>query len=149
MRIKRLIIVVLFTYVMWGLSGPVWAGQTIDIDIKIVLASHGPIFADPLLTAFIQKLQSIFRYSSYRLLRQHSMNLGIGKTGTVILHGDRVLKVTALEIIENRAELRLEIFKKRKLIFQTVFDLLNHSSIIVGGLKHKGGFLLFNIYSSF
>jgi hypothetical protein len=77
------------------------------------------------------------------------MNLGIGKTGTVILHGDRVLKVTALEIIENRAELRLEIFKKRKLIFQTVFDLLNHSSIIVGGLKHKGGFLLFNIYSSF
>lgn len=149
MGLKKFLIAVIFTFIIWGLTGPVWAVQKIDINVKTVLASYGPKFADPLLTALIQNLQSIFRYSSYRLLSQGSMCLGIGETGTASLPGNRALKITALGIMENRAELRLVIFKKRRRIFQTVIHLLNHASIIVGGPKHKEGFLLFNIYGSF
>jgi hypothetical protein len=77
------------------------------------------------------------------------MDLAMKETGTVSLPGDRVLKITPVKIEGDRVELQLMILKKEKEIFQTVSQLLNHSSIIVGGPKYKDGYLLFNISASF
>jgi len=149
MKIRKIVTALLLVSVIWAMEGQVWAEQKININVKTVLASHGRKYSDPLLTAFINKLKSIFRYSSYQLLSQNEMRLGIGETRTASLAGDRTLKITALGIGETRAELRLVIFKKRKRIFKTIIHLLNNASIIVGGPKYKDGFLLFNIYGSF
>jgi hypothetical protein len=132
-----------------GLAESVWAEPKINIVIKTVLASQDSDSVDPRLSDLIKDLQSVFRYSSYKLLGQDRMILGIGETGMASLPENRILKISPTGIRGDRVSLRLEILKNRRQVFQTVIQLLNHASITVGGPEYKGGYLLFNIFSSF
>ncbi|OQY58602.1 MAG: hypothetical protein B6245_10960 [Desulfobacteraceae bacterium 4572_88] len=146
---KHILFILSLSLILLLFSGPVRAKQKISIVVRTVLASQEGQFTDPELSGLIRELQSVFKYSSYRLLSQDRMNLGMEKMGTASLPGGRLLKITPTGIRGNRAELRLEIFKKNRQIFQTVIQLLNKGSITVGGPQHKGGYLLFNISNSF
>lgn len=149
MGIKKLLLPLL-AYVLIGWpGGTAWAEARIQIVVKTVLASHNSTFLDPRIPALTQKLQSVFRYSSYRLLGQESMDLAMSETGTVSLPGNRVLKITPVRITGDRVEFRLLIFKKKRQIIQSTIQILNQGSIIVGGPEHKGGYLLFDIFNSF
>ncbi|MDM8522235.1 hypothetical protein QUF80_02595 [Desulfococcaceae bacterium HSG8] len=143
------VLLLLLLILVTGLTESAWAGPGINIVVKTVLASQDSAYADPRLSELIRELQSVFKYSSYRLLSQNRMKLGMKETGTASLPKNRVLKITPIRIKGERAELRLEIFKKKRQIFQTVIQLLNRGTITVGGPRHKGGYLLFNISNSF
>ncbi len=149
MRFNRFSLWFLLPILIGMPAGPVWAKPNINVVVKTVLASQGEEHSDPRLSTLIGELQSVFRYSSYQLLREDPIGLAMRETGVVPLPGDRVLKITPRRIAGNRVELKLVILKKKKQIFQTVIQLLNHGSIIVGGPKYKDGFLLFNISTSF
>jgi hypothetical protein len=125
------------------------AEQNVDIVVKTILASQESNYLDPRLAVLVEELQSVFRYSSYRLLSEDSKSLGMGETGEVSLPGKRLLKITAMQVTGDRVELQLVILKKQKEIFQTVVQLLNQSSLTVGGPEYEDGYLLFNIYTSF
>ena len=106
-------------------------------------------YSDMLSKNVVGELQSVFKYSSYQLINTDKMRLGLNQTGSSPLPGKRVLKVTPLRIMEKRVEMRLVILRKKKQLFQTVVQLLNGGSIIVGGPKHNGGYLLFKISGSY
>jgi hypothetical protein len=135
------------------LAGPaadaVSAQGRLDIVTRTVLASNQGDYLDPGLGPLVEELRSVFRYSSYRLLGQNRLTLGLNETGTVPLPGKRVLRITPNGIAGNRAEMQLSILKNRRQIFNTVVQLRNGASVTVGGPKHKGGYLLFNIFASF
>jgi len=149
MAFKRLSCLVLMVVLGAVWPGAVWAKGNIAIDVKTVLASQESEYLDPSLSSLIKELQSIFRYSSYRLLSEDHVGLTMNETGTVSLPGNRVLKITPMQVVEDRVELKLVILKKKKQIFETLIKLLNHRSLTVGGPKHQGGVLLFNISASF
>ena len=146
---KKFSLLFLLIILMGMLTGPVWADSPVHVVVETVLASQGSQYLDPRLSSLIEELQSLFRYSSYRLLGRDRMTLGMEKTGMVSLPGNRILKITPLRVTGDRGELQLVISRKKKQIFQTVIQLLNHGSIIVGGPKYKDGYLLFNISASF
>ena len=131
------------------LTGPVWAERPVHIVVETVLASQGSPYLDPRLSNLIEELQSVFRYSSYRLLSQTPMDIRMGETDMASLPGNRVLKITPTKVTGNRVELQLVISRNKNQIFQTMIQLLNHGSIIVGGPKYEDGYLLFNISTSF
>ncbi|MCP4664757.1 MAG: hypothetical protein GY849_00185 [Deltaproteobacteria bacterium] len=149
MKPNKFIAILLFVFLLEALAGAAWAGSRINIIVKTVLASQGASFIDPGLSSLTQDLQSVFRYSSYRLLSQDRMSLKLNQTGTTTLPGKRMLKITPLRISGNRVALRLAIHKKGRQIFETAIQLLNRGRITVGGPKYKGGYLLFNVFSSF
>ena len=149
MGLKKLVILLILSALILGLSGSVWAEPKTNIVIKTVLASQDSDFVDPRLSDLIKDLQSVFRYSSYKLLGQDRMILGIGETGLASLPENRILKITPTGTRGDRVSLQLEILKNRRQVFQTVIQLLNHASITVGGPEYRGGYLLFNIFSSF
>ena len=150
MGMKKILLLLLTVTLFACPTGLIWAGEpVVKIVVKTVLASQDSASVDPRISVLTRKLQSVFRYSSYRLISEESTHLRIGETGTVSLPGDRMLKVTPVRIIANRAELQLLIFKKERQIIKTRIQVLNHSSITVGGPEHKGGFLLFDIFNSF
>ena len=97
----------------------------------------------------VNELKRMFKYSSYKSLGQHGMNLAMGQTGTASLAGGHVLRITPMRIAGNRSELKLEIFRSNQPIFQTVVQLLNNGSLFVGGPNYEGGYLLFNLYNRF
>ena len=149
MRLKRLSIVFCLMVLIGTVSSPAWARNKIDIVVKTVLASQGSEYLDPKLSDLVKELESVFRYSSYRLLNENRLNLALKETGMVSLPGNRILRIRPSRIKGNRVELELVIFKKKKEIFQTVTQHLNRSSIIVGGPRHGDGYLIFSILSSF
>jgi hypothetical protein len=77
------------------------------------------------------------------------LSLSTNKKGTVSLPEGRVMNIFARGVEGNRVVLEIEITRNRSRIFQTVIKLRNNSSITIGGPRHKGGNLLFNIFASF
>ena len=140
-------VIVFFMFTV--LAGEAFSETKINLNIKTILGSEKPGKIDPALKGFVKQHKSLFRYSSYSLLSQDSLKLSKKGAGKVSLPGKRVLKITSTGVSKNRATLDLEIFKNKKLIFQSVIQLRNNSSITIGGPKYKDGDLLFNIFASF
>ena len=142
-----------FLFSILGALSQVWAGPTIHINIKTLLASQNAGPTSPQIKSLTKEYRSVLRYSSYKLLSQNQLNLNLNESGRVSLPGNRTLKITPKGISGNRASLELVIFKKNRKknrkIFQTVVQLRNRSSITVGGPKYRDGNLLFNIFNSF
>ena len=150
MGIKKTLLLALMAALLACQTGRIWAGEpAVKIVVKTILASQDAASVDPRISDLTRKLQSVFRYSSYRLISEDTLQLHINETGTVSLPGDRMLQITPLRVTENRAELQLLIFKKESQIIKTRIQVLNHGSITVGGPEHQGGFLLFDIFNSF
>ena len=125
------------------------AEPTIELSVKIILASQKPGRDDPSLKSFTNEMKDVFGYSSYKLLSRANLRLNQKKSGTISLPGNRSLKITSKGISENRVTLQVEMFKDNRQIFQTVVRLLNDSEVTLGGPKHEDGNLLINIYASF
>lgn len=138
-----------FLFSTLGAFSQVWAVRPIHINIKTLLASQNAGPSSPRIKGLAQEYRSVLRYSSYKLLRQNRLNLHINESGRVPLPGNRIMIITPKGITGNRASLKLEIYRKKRNIFQTVIRLRNKSSITVGGPKYRGGNLLFNIFNSF
>lgn len=149
MNFRKLIRLFLLLSFILTLSTPVSSEPLVRITVKTILASQEGGGIDPGLRNIAKELQTVFKYSSYKLLGQHSLQLPLNTPGSVSLPGNRILKIIPSQISGDRAALSLEIYSRNRSIFQTAIKLRNNSSITVGGPKHAGGYLLFNIYNSF
>lgn len=127
----------------------VLAGESCQISVETILAARNDSVVDPQLKRHIGELQSMFNYTSYRLLGSERLNLSAGQSGMVSLPGNRRLKITPQKISGNRADIALQMMKQKRTVFQTQIQLLNRGSLFVGGPKYKNGNLIFKISSSY
>lgn len=123
-----------------------WAADSIRTHVRVIHASTGPAHLDPGLRDVGPELTSVFKYASYRLLSERTMNLSPGRQGRVTLPGARVLEVVPLGLTGRRIKYKVEIFKQGHSVFTTEILLRNRSSITIGGPEFKQGYLLFNIF---
>ena len=149
MRKFRLISLYFVIFPIFLLNSQIKAEPIVRIDVKTILASNEGRDIDPRLRGLVRELKSVFRYSSYQLLSQDRANLRMNRSERISLPGGRMMSITLKGLSGRRATLRLEIYKRKEQIFQTVIQLRNQSSVTVGGPEYRGGYLLFNIYNSF
>ena len=145
MRSRILGILVLVTAISMLALPAALAAAEINIGIKTILASNDRQYEDPQLQGIITELQSVFRFTSYRLLKQDRLALNQGQTGKVNLPDSRILGVTPTGSRGNRTQMELRINKKNRQIFKTQIELLKGGTITVGGPRHANGYLLLNI----
>lgn len=127
---------------------PVSADSTVSTDIKIIHASTGSNQIDPGLNAIIGELESVFKYTSYRLMKDEHLNLKFGQSGQVSLPDSRTLEVIASNTDGKRIQYQILIRESDHIIFKTQIALKNGSSITIGGPGFNNGTLLFNIAGS-
>jgi len=125
------------------------AEQSFRISVDAILAARNDSAVDPQLKRHIGELQSMFNFTSYRLLSSESLNLRAGQPGIVSLPGDRQLKITPHKIRASRADLSLQMLKNTRTVFQTQIQLLNRGSLFVGGPNYQNGNLIFKISSAY
>ncbi len=123
----------------------IWAADSIRTHVRVIHASTGPAHLDPGLRDVGPELTSVFKYASYRLLSERTMDLSPGRQGRVALPGARVLEVVPLGLTGRRIKYKVEIFKQGSPVFSTEILLRNRSSITIGGPEFEKGYLLFNI----
>ena len=150
-RFKRhcLLLVVLLVLCGYCNPDPLMAKNTCRISVDTILAARNDTVVDPQLKRHIGELQSMFNYTSYRLLSSESLNLSLGQSGMVSLPGDRRLKITPHKIRGSRADIALQMIKQKRTVFETQVQLLNRGSLFVGGPKYQGGNLIFKISSAY
>ncbi len=141
---------VILVGVLFSIVTPMsWADPRVSVEVKTVLASSKGNYLDPQLSQMAEELQSLFRYTSYRLLSRDRLTLDPRQTGKLSLPGNRHLHITYTGIQGRRVGLLLKMFKNQSNVFETSIQLNNRSSIIVGGPRYDVGYLLFNIYTSY
>ncbi|BBO67143.1 hypothetical protein DSCA_10730 [Desulfosarcina alkanivorans] len=131
-----------------GVPGSLMAKESCRISVETILAARQDTVVDPQLARYIGELQSMFNYTSYRLLGSERLTLQSGQSGMVSLPGNRRLKITPHKISGKRADIGLQMMKRKRTVFQTQIQLLNRGSLFVGGPKYKNGNLIFKISSS-
>jgi len=129
-------------------SQPVLAGSQVLTNVKVIHASTGPEYVDPSLKKIIPELKSVFKYTSYRLLKNQSLALNFNKKGRVELPGKRTLIVMPTNVDGKRISYQITIRKNNDTILQTRARLKNNNSFTIGGPQFNNGYLLFNISGS-
>lgn len=121
------------------------AGSQVLTDVKIIHASTGTEQSDSSLKGIIRELKSVFKYTSYQLLRDQRFNLNFNQQGLVNLPGNRTLLILPSDTDGKRIRYQINIQKNHQSIFQTQVTLKNNSSITLGGPELDSGVLLINI----
>ena len=127
---------------------PAFGKNQVLTDVKVIHASTGAKHVDPSLNEIISGLKSVFKYTSYRLLKDQRLYLRFNQKGRVNLPGKRTLVVMPSGMDGKRIRYQINIQKNNHSIFQTQVLLKNNSSITIGGPQFDNGYLLFNISGS-
>ena len=138
-------IIMAFLCVFWAMPEKSMAAGTMQSRVRVIHATSGNAHIDPALKDLAQELQSVFKYTAYRLINAKSLNLTVNRDGTVPLPGGRNLKLLYKGMQNGRIQLTIRILKENRQIFTTNVLLRNHGSITIGGPRFKQGYLLFNI----
>jgi hypothetical protein len=138
------------TVITWhGSPITMLAKESCRISVSTILAARDDTTIDPKLKTHIGELQSMFNYTSYRLLGGENLTLDPGQSGTVSLPGEHQLNITLQHIRGDRANIALRMTKQNQSVFQTNIQLLNRGNLFVGGPKYLNGNLIFRISSAF
>jgi hypothetical protein len=125
---------------------PVWAEAQVLTEIKLIHATTtGPEQFDSRLKPILHELKSVFKYTSYKLLKEQLFDLHFNEEGRVSLPGNRTLLVLPSDTDGKRIRYKINIQKNNHSIFQTQVMLKNNSSITIGGPELDSGALLINI----
>lgn len=148
-RSRWLLVFVVWTLTWTGTPDSLLAQESCRISVDTILAARNDTVVDPQLKRHISELQSMFNYTSYRLLNSESLDLHVGQAGMVSLPGDRRLKITPQKIHGNRADIALQMMKQERTVFETQIQLLNRGNLFVGGPVYQNGNLIFKISSTY
>lgn len=118
------------------------AGPTVSIEVAIAHASHEGKSIDPALSKLKSKLQSMFNYSSYKMLDRQKRSLGVGETGEIPLPGNRILKATPASIEGSKIKLDVQILEGGKNKLTTALGLNRGGMVLVGGPTYQNGVLI-------
>lgn len=132
--------------IIW--MAPVSANAATTTNVRVIHASTENRYLDPGLNDIVSELETVFKYTSYRLINSRRMTLDFNQKGQVGLPGDRTLEITPLSSSGDRIKYDIKILKKNRQVFQTGILLKNNGSITIGGPRFNNGSLLFNISGS-
>ncbi len=145
---KPIKIILLAALVAWSAAGITHANPVFKTRVRVIQAGTGAAHVDPGLGDLTRELQSVFRYTSYRLIQTRNMDLRKKQEGRLPLPGGRNLVITPSGMEGKRITYGIRIDKKNRPVFRTRIALQNNRSITIGGPKAKNGVLLLNISGS-
>jgi hypothetical protein len=148
-RFSDLLLTAIVMLILTGTAGSLRAQENCRIRVEAILAARQDAFVDPQLVHHIDALQSLFSFTSYRLLSSDHIDLSLGRSQTLTLPGNRRLKITLQNIRGKRADLALQLMKERLMVFHTRIQLLNKGSLFIGGPEYNAGNLIFRISGAY
>ncbi len=118
--------------------------------MRVILASNAGQNIDTSLRDVHQELGSLFSFTSYRLVRDESLNLSLNQPVRIIGRtGKAFLEVTLTGQHKNAAELRLRVVREGTEILNTQVRLFSGRTVVVGGPRYGEGVVIYVISGNF
>ncbi len=122
----------------------------VHVRMRVILASSAGQDIDPSLRDVHRELGSLFTFTSYRLVRDESLNLSLNQPARITGRtGKAFLEVTLVGQHKNVAELRLRVVREGTEILNTQVRLFSGRTVLVGGPRHGEGVVIYAIFGSF
>ena len=118
------------------------AAQAVSVEIGSVYASNEGSSMDPVLGNIRGKLQSMFNYTSYKLLDRKRRSLAVGETGEFEIPGRRTMRVTPVPAQGDKVRLSVQMTEGAKNLLTTTLGLSRGGMVLVGGPSHQAGVLI-------
>ena len=121
------------------------AGDVVELKIDTVLATNSSQEVDQRLGEMKRQLDSLFRYSSYRLVKEESRRARWGDPTSFNIPGGRYLQVIPKSYKDNRVSMRVMLIEGDRPTVDTELILRNGWVFFVGGRRHQEGVLIISI----
>ena len=121
------------------------AGSTVEVTIGSVLATDVGQDFDVRLAAMKAQFESLFRYSSYRLVKQERRAIEWGAGASFDIPGGRYLVVTPKELRDSKVSMKVMLLEGGRPLVDTSVALRNHGVLLLGGPKQQEGVLIIAI----
>ena len=126
--------------------GAASAENSVDLHVRTVLATDSNSLFDARLNPCRRQLNGLFRFASYRLVKEEERLVPWGSPNNFDIPGGRYLEVLPKAFQENRLRLRVLLIEGTSPPpLDTDFSVPNHGNIWVGGPRHSDGALLISI----
>jgi hypothetical protein len=116
----------------------------VQVTIGTILASNQSSEFDPKL-AKLQNQLKVFKYRSYRLLREDTQRPGWNQEAVFEIPGGRSLLVRPQEKSGNQLALKVRLLEREKPLLDTTVKLRDGGNFLLGGPAHEGGVLILSI----
>lgn len=127
-------------------AGVALAQSQVAVRVRTILATDSGSGFDVRLDSQQGQLRRLFRYSSYRLVKEEERRCAWGSPNNFEIPGGRYLQVLPIGYKGDRLKLKVILIEGSSAPpLDTDFSLPNHGNIWVGGPKHPEGVLLISI----
>ncbi len=147
---KRLLFLLILIALFSGLFFSSAYAQ-VQVRLRAIHASNAGSSVDPSLRDLYKELGSLFSFTSYRLMRDETLNLSLNQTVSISAHeGTIIFEATLVGLRKNMAEIRLRVVRQGTEILNTQVRLFPGRTILVGGPRHlRGGVVIYALHARF
>jgi hypothetical protein len=139
-----------------GLSNGSWAAEStatlsspvinaVEIRIGAVLASNSGKEFDARLASLHRQFNTLFPYSSYRLVKEERQQVAWGGKAGFDIPGGRYVLVVPREFKDDRISMKVMVIEGARPIIDTVISMRNHATFLIGGPRQPDGVLILSI----
>lgn len=124
----------------------VLADEEVALHVRTVLATDSSGDFDSRLATYHRQLRGLFRFTSYRLVKEEERHCPFGRNNNFEIPGGRYLEVLPMAFKEDRVKLRVLLIEGTSPPpLDTDFTVPNRGNIWVGGPRNPDGVLLISI----
>jgi len=134
---------------LFFLAIPITTSAQIQTRLRVIEASNIGSSIDPSLKDLHDQLGSLFKYTSYRLLRDDRLSLSPNQPASIPIHEGRSIEITQVGLQPNMAELRVRIRRDGTDLLNTQVRLSPGRTVLIGGPKHREGVAILALSANF
>jgi hypothetical protein len=116
----------------------------VRVTVSTILASNQEDAFDPKLASLSKRLK-VFKYRSYRLLRENTQQVRLKEQATFEIPGGRSLTVVVEQRSGNQLPSKVRLMEGEKPLLDTTFKFAPGEGLIYAGPPHEGGVLFLSI----
>jgi hypothetical protein len=145
---KRVFVYPLISLILVLFSTSIVLGQA-QTRIRVIQASNIGHSIDPSLRDVYRELGSLFSFTSYRLLRDETLDLILSRPVTISAHPGRFMEVSLIGLRRDMAKLRIRVVREERDILSTEVRLLPGRTVLIGGPRHGEGVIIYAVSAHF
>jgi hypothetical protein len=121
----------------------------VHVRIRVIKASNVGQTIDPSLRDVYTDLGSLFNFTSYRLLRDDSLNLSPNQPVSIYPRPRIFMEVTLVGQHRSVVELRIRVVREGRDILSTQVRLSPKRTVLIGGPKLREGVIIYALSAKF
>ena len=119
--------------------------HAVEVRIGAVLASNSGKELDQRLASMQRQFNTLFAYSSYRLIKEQRQQVAWGEKVGFDIPGGRYVLVIPKEFKDNRVLMKVMVIEGSRPIVDTALSLRDHATFLVAGPREHDGVIILSI----